>query len=61
MAIAENSYGGVNMVEEFVLSDKEMELLDNLDIVYKAGKLGRRDGWEDSDVTGLEWEPTDFV
>ncbi len=61
MAIAENSYGGVNMVEEFVLSDKEMELLDNLDIVYKAGKLGRRDGWEDSDVTDLDWDPTDFV
>jgi diketogulonate reductase-like aldo/keto reductase len=61
MAIAENSYGGVNMVEEFVLSNKEMDLLDSLDIAYKAGKLGRRDGWEDSDVSGLEWDPTDFV
>jgi diketogulonate reductase-like aldo/keto reductase len=61
VAIAENSYGGVNKMEEFVLSDKEMEVLGGLDIAYKAGKLGRRDGWEDEDVTGPEWDPTEFV
>ncbi|KAL3759613.1 hypothetical protein ACHAWU_009760 [Discostella pseudostelligera] len=61
VAIAENSYGGVNKMKEFVLSDKEMEVLDGLDIAYKAGKLGRRDGWKDEDVTGPEWDPTDFV
>jgi diketogulonate reductase-like aldo/keto reductase len=29
----------------FILSNTEMKLLKNLDISYKAGKLGRRDGW----------------
>lgn len=67
LAIAENSYGGVNPSEEmedgssFILTSAEMDLLDSLDVGYKAGKLGRRDGWTDSDVTGPEWDPTDFV
>lgn len=60
-AIAENSYGGVNIMEEFVLSSKEMEVLDGLDIAYKAGTLGRRDGWDDADVSGPEWDPTTVV
>ncbi len=61
-AIAENSYGGVNPVERsFVLTPEEMATLDSLDVGYKAGKLGRRDGWLDSDVTGSGWDPTDFV
>jgi len=62
MAIAENSYGGVNLDgTNFVLTAEEMTTLDGLDVNYKAGKLGRRDGWEDSDVTGPDWDPTDFV
>lgn len=62
LAIAENSYGGVNRKEgSYVLSKEEMEIIDGLDVSYKAGKLGRRDGWEDSDVTGPSWDPTDYV
>jgi diketogulonate reductase-like aldo/keto reductase len=62
IGIAENSYGGVNNVDgSFVLSPEEMKILDELDVSFKAGKLGRRDGWDDGDVTGPEWDPTDFV
>jgi len=63
LAIGENSYGGVNGGGDgsFVLSRKEMGVLDGLDVSYKAGKLGRRDGWEDSDVGGPDWDPTEFV
>ena len=85
MAIAENSYGGVNPVvptmaredddghggdvasssssspPSFMLTDEDMKLLDGLDIGYKAGKLGRRDGWDDDDVLGSDWDPTDVV
>ena len=76
VAIAENSYGGVNPAatakdesdnsdatssRSFVLTDGEMKLLDGLDVGYKAGKLGRRDGWEDGDVVGPDWDPTDIV
>mmetsp|Transcript_11521 Transcript_11521/g.24557 ORF Transcript_11521/g.24557 Transcript_11521/m.24557 type:complete len:510 (+) Transcript_11521:2-1531(+) len=58
VAIAENSYGGVS---SFTLSEEEMKVLDGLDVGYKAGKLGRRDGWSDDDVVGPEWDPTEFV
>ncbi|KAG7373723.1 2,5-diketo-D-gluconate reductase [Nitzschia inconspicua] len=63
MAIAENSYGGVvvNNRPTFRLTTTEMRLLDTLNVNYKAGKLGRKDGWTDSDVTGPEWDPTDAV
>jgi diketogulonate reductase-like aldo/keto reductase len=62
IAIAENSYGGVNKDDgSCILTAEEMSLLDGLDVSYKAGKLGRRDGWEDSDVMGPDWDPTDFV
>ena len=67
IAIAENSYGGVNpMIDgdglsSFVLNEDEINMLDSLDIGYKAGKLGRRDGWDDDDVTGETWDPTEFV
>jgi len=63
LAIAENSYGGVNPTgtPSFVLSDDDMRILDGLDIGYKAGKLGRRDGWDDGDVAGPEWDPTEVV
>ena len=56
IAIAENSYGGVNpMIDgdglsSFVLNEDEINILDSLDTGYKAGKLGRRDGWDDDDV-----------
>jgi hypothetical protein len=35
-----------------------MELLHSLDVDYKTGKLGRRDGWKDEDVTSDSWDPT---
>jgi diketogulonate reductase-like aldo/keto reductase len=62
VAIAENSYGGVNPIDtKFVLSQEDMKILDGLDIGYKAGRLGRRDGWADEDVTGPDWDPTEVV
>lgn len=62
IAIAENSYGGVNPMEQsFTLTSEEMATLDSLDVGYRAGKLGRRDGWLDTDVTGPEWDPTDHA
>lgn len=61
VAIAENSYGGVNSKPSFVLTPEEMQILDRLDVSFPAGKLGRRDGWVDSDVTGTDWDPTNFV
>lgn len=61
-AIAENSYGGVNSADKkIMLSAEEMKILDGLDVGYKAGKLGRKDGWTDSDVAGPEWDPTEAV
>jgi len=63
IAIAENSYGGINLNTQstFVLSPEEMQFLDSLDVSYAAGKLGRRDGWSDTDVAGPEWDPTSSV
>ena len=58
IAIFENSYAGC---KAFVLTQDEMTSLDLLDEGFKAGKLGRRDGWGDKDVTGDDWEPTNFV
>ena len=48
VAIAENSYGGVNSMlndgdASFVLTREDMKILDGLDIGYNAGKLGRKD------------------
>lgn len=43
----------------FNLSENDMDLLRSLDVDYKAGKLGRRDGWKDEDVTSDSWDPTD--
>ena len=62
-AIAENSYGGVNSGDgdPFVLNQKDFDVLDQLDIKYKSGKLGRRDGWDEADVTGPDWDPTELV
>ena len=62
LAIGENSYGGVNLNDgSYTLSQEEMTVIDALDVSYKAGKLGRRDGWEDADVVGPDWDPTDYV
>jgi len=62
IAIAENSYGGVNpQGSGFVLTDEEMNLIDGLNVDMQAGKLGRRDGWGDDDVLSSDWDPTDFV
>ena len=60
-AIAENSYGGVNANAAFTLTAGEMLTLDRLDVSFPAGKLGRRDGWEDTDVTGPDWDPISFI
>jgi len=61
IAIAQNSYGGVNAKPEFLFTPEEMRILDTLDVAYPAGRLGRRDGWKDSDVTGPDWDPTNFI
>jgi len=61
IAIAENSYGGVNPKGgPFILSDEEMTIIDSLNVDWKAGKLGRRDGWSDDDVIGVDWDPTEY-
>jgi len=60
LAIAQNSYGGTNQMDSFAITDEEMKILDGLDVGYKAGKLGRRDGWSD-EVTGPDWDPTDVL
>jgi diketogulonate reductase-like aldo/keto reductase len=61
IAIAENSYGGVNSASDggFLLSNEEMGILDGLNKNWKAGSLGRTDGWDASDVAGPDWDPTD--
>jgi diketogulonate reductase-like aldo/keto reductase len=67
IAISENCYGGVNEAgvgienNRFVLSAAQMSTLDGLDVGFKCGTLGRRDGWTENDVLGKDWEPTDFV
>jgi diketogulonate reductase-like aldo/keto reductase len=61
VAFAENSYGGVNpQGGNFILSDEEMLIIEGLNTDWKAGRLGRRDGWGDDDVIGVEWDPTDY-
>ena len=61
-AIGENSYGGINREgRSYLLTDEEMGIIDSLNIDFKAGKLGRRDGWDDTDVKGADWDPTDFI
>ena len=74
-AIAENSYGGGFVItkgklstasyfdreQSVILTSEEMAILDGLDVKYKAGKLGRSDGWNDADVTGADWDPTEVI
>ena len=54
-AIAENSW---TVTEPFVLTDKEMAILDGLDEQISAGQLGVKDGWEESDILSNKWDPT---
>lgn len=61
IAIAENSYGGVNLKPSFLLTKEELASFDGLDVSYKAGTLGRTDGWENADITGPDWDPTTYV
>jgi len=63
LAIAENAYGGINILPsgKSALTAGEMNILDGLNIDYKAGRLGRRDGWGNEDVVNQDWDPTDFV
>lgn len=61
LAIAENSYGGVHSKSSDKLNKAEMDLLDGLNVNYPAGKLGRKDGWQDSDVIGPDWDPTNIL
>ena len=58
LAIAENSYGGVNGKPSFILSNEEMNVLDGLDVDYRAGKLGRTDGWTVEDIADVNWDAT---
>lgn len=57
-SILENSYDGVRDIS---LNNEEMGILNSLDVKWKAGTLGRRDGWLESDVRGKNWEPTEFL
>lgn len=59
LAILENSYKGVNRIE--ALTEEELDILNGLDVGLTAGHLGRRDGWDDDDVSGDDWDPTNFV
>ena len=75
LAIVENSYGGGVVIkngkltttsdsvaeESAILTPEEMKILDQLDVKYKAGKLGRTDGWNESDIKGANWDPTEVA
>lgn len=61
LAIVENSYGGVVAQDRYTISLDEMRILDELNINFTAGRLGRRDGWSDADVSGQNWDPTNIV
>jgi diketogulonate reductase-like aldo/keto reductase len=54
-AFLENSYDGV---KDFVLSQEEMKMLDELDEQLPAGRLRITDGWLASDIVDERWDPT---
>lgn len=54
-AIQENSYLGV---KDFVLSDREMGILNDLDEQLPAGRLGILDGWSEAEIKDDTWDPT---
>ena len=74
IAIAENSYGGGVVIKagklskndnadeerSAILTPEEMAILDGLDVNYKAGRLGRTDGWNEADMKGIKWDPTEL-
>jgi diketogulonate reductase-like aldo/keto reductase len=55
MAIQENSW---DAVQDFRLTETEMDILDGLDEQLPAGRLGIRDGWDESQITDPAWDPT---
>ena len=40
------------------LTVAEMRQLDAMDVQVRAGRLGRTDGWDEADVSGVDWDPT---
>lgn len=54
-AIQENSWIGTS---PFVLSEKEMKILNKLDEQLPAGQLGITDGWDASAIVDATWDPT---
>ena len=57
-AIQENSWVST---QDFVLSEKEMIILNGLDEQIPAGQLGVKDGWEEKDVVDNRWDPTTVI
>ena len=55
LAISENSYDGVR---DFILTPKEMDILNGLDEQLPAGRMGIKDGWSESDIVNAQWDPT---
>ena len=58
---SQESSSSTNQKHKFVLNEEEMKILDGLDVGLKTGRLGRLDGWDISDVTGVDWDSTDYV
>jgi len=48
-------------VSQVLLTTEEMNILNGLDISYKAGQLGRTDGWTEKDIVNSSWDPTEAV
>jgi len=48
-------------VSQVLLTTEEMKILNGLDISYKAGQLGRTDGWTEKDIVNSSWDPTEAV
>jgi len=48
-------------VSQLLLTTEEMQILNGLDVSYKAGQLGRTDGWTDKDIVNSSWDPTEAV
>jgi len=56
LAIKENSV----QMRNIALDDAQFVLVDSLDESLRSGYLGRTDGWDAADITGLDWDPTEF-
>lgn len=57
-AIMENSWMAI---QDFILSGKDMTILNNLDEQIPAGRLGVKDGWDEKDIVDNQWDPTTAV